>query len=112
MRAVIKGANYPNVGTLSTPGTVKHLGSGATTFVDAVSYITVAHTDKDVYLAPADGAGSSLPGASTAATGMAGDRIFVKADTRGLTIPWAGRDVYFLNATTGETPTIHVIGHV
>jgi hypothetical protein len=105
-RGIGQGINYPNNDTLATAGTAQLVAAGAetTTFAVDVRFVTITYVDKDVWLA------KTSAKAGTAAGGAADDRLLIKAGTTGLTLPWSGRDVYFVNATTGETPAIYLFG--
>jgi hypothetical protein len=105
-RGIGQGINYPNNDTLTTAGTAQLVAAGAetTTFAVDVRFVTITYVDKDVWLAKTSAKCSATAG------GAADDRQFVKAGTTGLTVPWSGKDVYFVNATTGETPALYLFG--
>lgn len=107
-RIVSGGSNYPNKDTLSAAGTGQIVTAGpeTTTFAVPVHFITVTHVDKDCFIAKTKAKVEATSG------GAADDRIFIRADTRGLVFPWSGTDVFFLNAVALETPTIYVVGHL
>jgi hypothetical protein len=65
----------------------------------------VTYADLGVYIAK-DGTEIDL-----AADGGEDCRITIPAGSNlPLLIPWSGLNVYFLNTTGSETPTIHVLG--
>ena len=101
------GTNYANQDTLAVAGTAQLLALGAetVTFAKAVDFLTIMYVSHDTYIA------KTSAKVTAAAGGAADDRIFVKASTTGVTIPWGDASVYFLNVVTAETPAIYVVGH-
>ena len=105
----ITGArNYANQDKIASSNTAQLLALGAetSTFATPVAFLTITYTDKACYVA------KDATNAAAVAGGAVDDRIYVAEGTIGLTLPWTGANVYFVNAVAGETPTTYVVGHV
>jgi len=95
---------WPVEDTLGVAATAQLVGT-TNTFDIKVKFIEIGYCDLDCFIAPTEAALAS------AADGGEGERIFVKAETGGRIIPWDDtKDVWFINATGGETPTIYLNG--
>ena len=95
---------WPVEDTIGVANTAQLVGT-TNTFDIKVKFIEIGYCDLDCFIAPTEAALAS------AADGGEGERIFVKAETGGRIIPWDdSKDVYFVNATAGETPTIYLNG--
>lgn len=95
---------YSNLQTLATAGTAQRVGAGTTTFGGEVTDLLISYVTHAVYIA------KTLALAGAAAAGGADSRIYIPAGTQNFSIPWSGRDVFFVNAVTGELPQIFVTG--
>lgn len=103
--------NYPNITysnrtTLTTSGTPQLVSSGGMTssFSGNVIDLTIQHVDKACYIS------KTIDQLYLSGSGWSDGRMFVPSGIVGLTIPWSGKNVYMVNAVSGETPTIHVTG--
>ena len=107
-RGLIGDFNYPNQDTIAVANTAQLLALGAetTTFAVYVSFLTIMYADKACYIA------KDAVNAAAAAGGAVDDRIYIPEGASGITLPWGGNDVYFVNAVGGETPTLYVVGMV
>jgi len=97
---------WPVENTLSVASTAEIMGAGAPedTFPLTAKFLEIGYVDKDCFIGPTE---ASL---ATAADGSQGGRIFIKAESGGRVIPWNSREVWFINATGSETPTLYING--
>ena len=109
------GKLYANNDTIAVANTAQLLAAGAETNTfnvldpntgkaTGIRWLGIMYASGDCWISKTEA------GAAATAGGDEDDRIFIAATTAGLSIPWSGADVYFLNAVTGETPSIYVIG--
>jgi hypothetical protein len=105
------GRLYANYDTIASANTAQLLAQGAesTTFTPTspekqVRYIMVTACDAAALLAKTAALIAATPDGSEDAA------VYVPANCSGLVLPWSGKDVYFVNAVAGETPTVAVVG--
>ena len=101
-RGIHGETSYSNTDTLSVAGTGELVGSGANTFAAEVRYIAI-HASAAIYVA------KDSTNIASAAAGAADDREYIPATTL-VTIPWRGLDMYFVDVSGSDTPTIYVTG--
>lgn len=105
MRPYLGESNYPVEDTIAVADTAQILGTG-NTFDLGVAFILITFASLACYI------GKTSAVLASAADGGQDERIYIPASGSNILIPWEGQDVYFVNATATETPTLYVIGIV
>jgi hypothetical protein len=97
---------FSNMSVLSVAGTTQLLrvSSESNTFATPIKDLIVTYCDKACWIAKTS---SSIASSSA---GQQDGRIYIPAGTIGMTLPWNSQNIWIMNATTSETPTIHVAG--
>ena len=105
-RGLLGDYNYPNQDTIASANTAQLLALGAETetFAVDVGFITITYASKACYIA------KDATNIAADAGGAVDDRIYIPEGASGITLPWGGRYVYFVNAVAGETPFVAVVG--
>lgn len=103
MRDYLGEQTYPCEDTLLLAGTGQIIGT-THTFSASVRFIIVNYTTHAIFI------GKTAAVLASAADGTADGRHYVPAGGYNIVIPWTGKDVFFVNAVGGETPTTYVTG--
>lgn len=105
MRPYLGEQNYPAEDTLDTAGTAQLVGT-THTFEADVTFLLITYASLACFIA------KTVAPLGSAADGDADDRIYIPASGSNILIPWSGDDVYFVNVTAAETPSIYLVGIV
>lgn len=101
---IVPKTRLANNATLSVTNTAQLVGSGTHTFASAPNWIMVTYASKACWLA------ETAAKVVAAADGTDNSRIYVPEGASGLVFRWDGADVYFVNATGSETPSLYLVG--
>jgi len=96
-------ANNDTIGATNVAQLVA-AGAETSTFAGMVRFILVTSVTHAVWIA------KDATAIAAAAGGAISDRVYLPAGSTGIVLPWSGDDVWFVNATAGESPSIYVVG--
>ena len=95
-----------NNDTIASANTAQLVAAGAetTTFGSQVRFILITHVTGACWIA------KNTTEAAATAGGAVDDRIYIPSGGTFMVLPWSGKDVAFVNAVSGETPSLYVVG--